>query len=51
MLKKIMKNFWKNFAAFALFVGVVSTSQVCHFFLNQPEVPEGMKEIISKRGG
>ena len=29
--------------------GVISTSQVCHFFLNQPEVPDQMKKLVDKR--
>ena len=49
MLKKMVRKFGKNFAALALAVGVISTSQVCHFFLNQPEVPDQMKKLVDKR--
>ena len=49
MLKKMVRKFGKNFAALALAVGVISTSQVCNFFLNQPEVPDQMKKLVDKR--
>ena len=49
MLKKMVRKFGKNFAALALAVGVISTSQVCHFFLNQPEVPDEMKKMVDRR--
>ena len=45
----MVRKFGKNFAALALAVGVISTSQVCHFFLNQPEVPDEMKKLVDKR--
>jgi cyclic lactone autoinducer peptide len=43
----MVRKFGKNFAALALAVGVISTSQV--FFLNQPEVPDQMKKLVDKR--
>lgn len=49
MLKKMVRKFGKNFAALAPAVGVISTSQVCHFFLNQPEVLDEMKKLADKR--
>lgn len=47
MLKKLVEKVGKNFASLALIVGVASVSQVCHFFLNQPEVPEEMKKLVN----
>ncbi len=49
MLKKWLENLERIFFALALAVGVISTSQVCHFFLNQPEVPDQMKKLVDKR--
>ena len=49
MLNKVMNNLAKHFASLALIVGVISTSQSCHFFLNQPEVPDEMKKLVKKR--
>ncbi|MFR1255491.1 MAG: cyclic lactone autoinducer peptide [Eubacterium sp.] len=49
MLNKFMNNLAKHFASLALIVGVISTSQSCHFFLNQPEVPDEMKKLVKKR--
>lgn len=48
-MKKLLKKIGENIAALALIVGVVSTSQACHFFLNQPEVPEEMKEFLNNK--
>lgn len=48
-MKKLMIKLGENFAALALIVGVISTSQVCHYFLNQPEVPETMKKLVEER--
>lgn len=48
MLKKLVEKAGKNFASFALIVGVVSASQACHFFLNQPKIPEEMKKLVNK---
>lgn len=48
MLNKLMNNLAKHFASLALIVGVISTSQSCHFFLNQPEVPDEMKKLVKK---
>lgn len=49
MLNKFMNNLAKYFASLALIVSVISTSQSCHFFLNQPEVPDEMKKLVKKR--
>ena len=48
-MKKMMRKLGENFAALALIVGLISTSQVCHYFLNQPEVPESMKKMLEDR--
>lgn len=45
----MMRKLGENFAALALIVGLISTSQVCHYFLNQPEVPESMKKMLEDR--
>ena len=49
MFKKLLRKLGENFAALALVVGVISTSQACHFFLNQKKVPEEMREVVRKR--
>ena len=49
MVKKILNKIGSNFAALALIVGMISTTQSCHYFLNQPKVPENMRELISKQ--
>lgn len=48
MLKKLVEKAGKNFASLALIVGVASASQACHFFLNQPKVPEEMKKLVNE---
>lgn len=48
-LRSLLKKSANSFAALALFVGVVSTSATCRFFLHQPEVPEQMKELLKRK--
>lgn len=46
-MKKVMRKLGENFVALALVVGVISTSQACHYFFNQPKVPEAMKKLFN----
>ena len=48
-IKKLVNKCASHFAAFALLIGVISTSATCRFLLHQPEVPEKMKKIIHNK--
>ncbi len=49
MLKKLLMKYGKHISAFALLVGVVSTSAACRWVMHQPEVPEKMKELMEQK--
>lgn len=43
--KKILMHLEKAIAAFALMLGMASTSQACVWWFHQPRVPKQMKKI------
>lgn len=44
-MKKYVMKYGSAFAAFALFVGKLSTLAACRYCFHQPEVPEQMKNF------
>jgi len=46
--KAILMRFGGLLAAFALMVGVASTSAICIIFYHQPKVPSGMSKFKRK---
>lgn len=47
-IKKLMLKYGSSLAAFALMIGVSSSSQACWWWYNQPKEPEGMKKFVKE---
>ena len=47
-MKTIFRKYGVYLSAFALFVGMVSTSATCRYYFHQPRVPERMRQLIKE---